>query len=296
MITVVSISLLEEAPHDIIFFYKIGGYIELFLMLLVFLTTFFWSLRGGIIVGIIFSMIRLMKHATRPRIQILGRIPGTTEFDNAEFLAHDGQVELIPHSLIVKIPEPLTFANTGSLKDRLRRLEEHGTAQAHPALPKVRDQKHNKNVIFDIHGVTGMDYAAAQVLVEIVQNYIDRGTKVYFCRIPSRRSNVWQLFEKSGIVDLCGGEHNFYRSVDAALKATEQSTTFHQYLEMQNGAGSGSGTSASVEESMRDGQDTPLLPDDASFTMAFAQDEGGPPIESRRKSRAEVVEDGNAAR
>lgn len=229
MITVVSISLLEEAPHDIIFFWKIGGYPELFLMLLIFLTTFFWSLRGGIIVGIIFSLIRLMKHATRPRIQIVGRIPGTREFDNAETLAHEGQVELIPHCLIVKIPEPLTFANTGSLKDRLKRLEDHGTNLAHPALPSVRSKEHNKNVIFDIHGVTSMDYAATQVLYEIIKDYIGRGTMVFFCRVPSRKSKVWDLFKKSGIVDLCGGEHNFYRNVEEALRATEKSGTFFEY-------------------------------------------------------------------
>ncbi|USW53334.1 Putative SLC26A/SulP transporter, STAS domain, STAS domain superfamily [Septoria linicola] len=288
MITVVSISLLEEAPHDILFFWRIGGYIELFLMLLVFLTTFFVSLRGGIIVGIIFSLIRLMKHATRPRVQILGRVPGTREFENAEVLAQEGHIEMIPNSLIVKIPEPLTFANTGSLKDRLKRLEDHGTAYAHPALPSVRSSKHNKNIIFDIHGVTGMDYAAAQVLVEIVKDYKERGTGVYFCRIPSKKSKVWALFEKAGIVDLCGGEHNFYRSVDEALRATEKRGmgTFHDYIEGTAGEGSSTagaeGSGGSSMAHVIDGTRTPPLDDAASFT----QDEGGPGLSRRTSGRA----------
>jgi MFS superfamily sulfate permease-like transporter len=229
MITVVSISLLEEAPHDIIFFWRIGGYIELFLMVLIFLTTFFWSLRGGILVGLGFSLIRLLRHSTRPRIQILGRVPGTNDYDNAEILAQEGNVEMAPNCLIVKIPEPLTFANTGSLKDRLRRLEEHGTNLAHPALPSVRNQEHNKNVIFDVHGVTGMDYAASQVLLEIVSDYIDRGTMVFFTRVPSKRSHVWELFERTGIVELCGGEKNFLKSVDEALHAAARARTFADY-------------------------------------------------------------------
>lgn len=231
MITVVSISLLEEAPHDIYFFWRIGGYIELFLMALIFLTTFFWSLRGGILVGLGFSLVRLLRHTTRPRIQILGRVPGSNEYDNAEVLAQEGHVEMVPHCLIVKIPEPLTFANTGSLKDRLRRLEDHGTNCAHPALPSVRSREHNKNIIFDIHGVTSMDFAAAQVLLEIVSDYINRGTMVFFCRVPSRRSNVWTLFNRTGIVELCGGEKNFLRSVEQALQATEQAKTFREYSE-----------------------------------------------------------------
>merc|ERR1712169_147499 len=50
MISVVAYSLLEEAPPDIIF----------------------WNLKIGIAVGIGLSILRVLKHSTRPRIQILG--------------------------------------------------------------------------------------------------------------------------------------------------------------------------------------------------------------------------------
>ncbi|KAK5118745.1 hypothetical protein LTR85_007951 [Meristemomyces frigidus] len=223
MISVVAYSLIEEAPHDIHFFYRISGWNELVLMSLIFLTTFFWNLRMGIAVGIGLSLLRLMKHSTRPRIQILGRVPGTKDFENAE-MGPEG-VEMVPHCLIVKIPEPLTFANTGSLKDRLRRLEDHGTSAAHPALPRVRSEEHNQNVIFDIHGVTSLDPAASQVLLEIVTAYIERGTRVFFCRVPGRKSEVWRLLNVTGIVELCGGEKHFLRSVDEALRATERAGT-----------------------------------------------------------------------
>ncbi|KEQ97776.1 hypothetical protein AUEXF2481DRAFT_63339 [Aureobasidium subglaciale EXF-2481] len=219
MISVVAYSLIEEAPHDIHFFWSIKGWNEVGLMLLIFLTTFFWNLRIGIAVGIGLSLLRLLKHATRPRIQILGRVPGTrNQFDSAEH----GGLEFIPYVLIVRIPEPLTFANTGSLKDRLRRLEAHGTSAAHPALPQVRDRQHNRNVVFDIHGVTSLDPAAAQVLLEIVTGYRERGTKVFFCRVPSRRSQVWKLMVVSGIVEVCGGEGHFTRGVEQALELSEQ--------------------------------------------------------------------------
>jgi len=221
MISVVAYSLIEEAPHDLHFFWRISGYSELLLMVLIFLTTFFWNLRIGIAVGIGLSLLRLLKHSTRPRIQILGRVPGTSnQFENAEF--SPGGLEFIPHCLIVKIPEPLTFANTGSLKDRLRRLEDHGTSSAHPALPRVRNREHNQNIIFDVHGVTSLDPAAAQVLLEIVTGYRDRGVRIFFCRVPSRRSEVWRLMSVSGIVDVCGGEEHFMKSVQEALDMSER--------------------------------------------------------------------------
>lgn len=155
MISVVAISLLEEAPEDIRFFTKIKGWSELFTMGLIFATTIIWSLQLGMAVGVGLSVVKVIRHSTRARIMILGRVPGTDAFKSAEEFPEE--IEFIEGCLIVKIPEPLTFANTGELKNRLKRLELYGTTQVHPSLPRMRSVEHNKNVIFDVHGVTSMD-------------------------------------------------------------------------------------------------------------------------------------------
>lgn len=220
MISVVAWSLIEEAPHDIGFFLRIRGWTELGLMAIIFFATMFYSLTLGMAFGVGLSMLLVIKHSTRPRIQILGRIPGTNRFDNLE--GDGGNLELIEGCLIVKIPEPLTFANTGELKSRLRRLELYGTSEAHPALPRLRSHDSNRNVIFDIHGVTSLDGSGTQVLVEIVRNYHDRGVRVFFSRGPARRDHpVWRLMYSSGIVDLAGGESHFVNDVEEALRLTE---------------------------------------------------------------------------
>lgn len=220
MISVVAWSLIEEAPHDISFFVRIRGWTELFLMSIIFLATIFYSLTLGMALGVGISLLLVIKHSTRPRIQILGRIPGTNRFENAE--SDRPKLEFIEGCLIVKIPEPLTFANTGELKSRLRRLELYGTSQAHPALPRLRSQESNRNIIFDIHGVTSMDGSGTQVLEEIVAGYRQRGVRVFFSRGPSRRSHpVWQRMERSGIMALCGGESHFVNDVEEALRWTE---------------------------------------------------------------------------
>ncbi|PQE28686.1 sulfate transporter protein [Rutstroemia sp. NJR-2017a WRK4] len=219
MITVVAWSLIEEAPHDIMFFLRIGGYTELGLMFIIFASTIFYSLSLGIAIGVGLSLLSVIKHSTRPRIQILGRIPGTNRFENAE--DNPEKLEFIEGCLIVKIPEPLTFANTGDLKNRLRRLELYGTTNAHPALPRVRSPEHNKNVIFDVHGVTGLDGSGTQVLEEIVRGYRDRGVRVFFSRVPPEGSPIWELFVTSGILEICGGRGHFVKDVDQALRLTE---------------------------------------------------------------------------
>ncbi|KAF2010290.1 hypothetical protein BU24DRAFT_399511 [Aaosphaeria arxii CBS 175.79] len=220
MVSVVAYSLVEEAPHDIKFFWNIRGWSEMFLMFVIFLVTIFWDLKRGIAVGMGLSILRLIRHSTRPRIQILGRVPGTTDkFANAELDPEN--LEFIEGCMIVKIPEPLYFGNTGELRNRLKRLEDHGTNAAHPALPRVRRREHNKNIIFDVHGVTSLDGAGAQVLSEIVAGYVARGVKVFFCRVPNERSPVYKLFETSGIVEMCGGRRHFVHSVEEALRMTE---------------------------------------------------------------------------
>ncbi|KAL9105627.1 MAG: hypothetical protein Q9227_009239 [Pyrenula ochraceoflavens] len=220
MISVVAYSLIEECPHDICFFLRIRGWTELSLMLVIFLATIFYSLSLGIALGIGLSILALIKHSTKPRIQILGKVPGTIDkFENAEL--NPGSLEFIEGCLIVKIPEPLTFANTGELKTRLRRLEYYGTDSAHPALPRVRAEEHNKNLIFDVHGVTSIDGSGTQVLTEIVEAYVKKGVRVFFCRLPTKRSQVFKKFQNSRIVDLCGGSSHFVASVEEALRLTE---------------------------------------------------------------------------
>ncbi|GMG12636.1 unnamed protein product [Aspergillus oryzae] len=218
MISVVAFSLIEECPHDVAFFIRLRGWTELALMLLIFVSTIFYSLELGIALGIGLSILILIRHSTQPRIQILGKIAGTTDrFDNAEL--HPESVELIEGALIVKIPEPLTFANTGELKNRLRRLELYGSSRAHPSLPPTRTPEHNKNIIFDVHGVTRIDGSGTQVLYEIVDGYADQGVSVFFCRVATR--NVFRMFERSGIVERCGGITHFVHGVDEALRLAE---------------------------------------------------------------------------
>lgn len=220
MISVVAYSLIEECPHDILFFLHIRGWGELAMMFLIFFSTMFYSLSLGIALGVGLSVLQVIRHSTKPRIQILGKVPGTTDkFENAEL--NPETIEFIEGCLIVKIPEPLTFANTGDLKNRLRRLEFYGTNAAHPALPRVRAEENNRNIIFDVHGVTGIDGSGTQVLAEIVEAYVKRGVRVFFCRLPSKRSDVYKKFELSGIIKMCGGERCFVTSVEEALRMTE---------------------------------------------------------------------------
>lgn len=219
MVSVVAFSLLEEAPADIKFFLKIKDIQSLLTMLLIFVTTIVWSLELGMAVGVGTSVVSVIRHSTRARIMILGRVPNTNTFKSAEDFPEE--IEHIEGCLIVKIPEPLTFANTGELRNRLRRLELYGTTRVHPGMPRFRGEGELGNVVFDIHGVTGMDGSGTQVLKEIVSGYVGRGVRVFFSRVPPKGSQVYELFVRSGIVEIAGGPSHFVDQVDEALRLTE---------------------------------------------------------------------------
>jgi hypothetical protein len=91
----------------------------------------------------------------------------------------------------------------------------------HPGMPAVRRKEHNQNIIFDVHGVTSLDGAGAQVLRDIVSSYVDGGVRVVFCRSPREWNRVWQLLMDSGVVEMVGGKDMFVGSVQEALALME---------------------------------------------------------------------------
>ncbi|CAN6663349.1 putative sulfate transporter YPR003C [Trichomonascus vanleenenianus] len=224
VITVVGISLLEEAPADISFYWKISGYEDLFTIALTFFVTVFWSVQTGIAAGVGFSVVRVLHQATKPNIQILGRVPGTTVFRDADELPED--LEAVPGSLIVKIAQPLNFVNTSDLRNRLRRLEMYGSLRIHPAFPRLLNEEMSRHVIFDLRGMTACDSSAIQILDEIIQGYIKRGIVVLFARMPYEKT-VRVVFETSGINKLVLNQPNnnygnaFFDSIQDALNSID---------------------------------------------------------------------------
>ena len=211
MASAVGISMMEECPHDIKFFVRVRGWRELSLMAVVFLATACYSMALGIAIGIILTLFTVIRQAAQPRIQILGRIPGTKHvFEDAELAPEGDQFD---QCLIVRIAEPLTFANSGNLRSRLRRLEWYGTNEAHPSLPRVRQE--DRYMVFDVQGLTQIDACATQILTDIVHDYAQNGVQIIFCRLPR---GILGSFERSGIVDICGGLDYFVEDVGVALR------------------------------------------------------------------------------
>ncbi|RLV89812.1 putative sulfate transporter [Spathaspora sp. JA1] len=222
--SVIGISLIEEAPYELYFHWISKGYNELITFTLTVLITLFFSMEGGIAVGLIYSLIRVIKNSTESRIQILGRYPDTNIFVDADIPTysemtvehkssinifndfHQTQlnqqvIEEIEGCLIIKIPEPLTFTNSSDLQSRLKRVEMYGSTRAHPASKRSRDESMTKYMIFDLNGMTEIDSSAAKILQELISRYHNRNIKTIFVRVANY-PKVRQRLIDSGITNL----------------------------------------------------------------------------------------------
>lgn len=204
--TIIGITVLEEVPHDLQFFVRIGGYDEISAFFIIFLGTVLWSAEAGIVLGVGVAVVRIIRLSSRSRIHILGRVPNTTLFRNADELVEERfhtyqqggdklhlveEIEEIEGILVVRIPEPLNFANVTDLRNRLSRLEKYGSVLAHPSQPGHK--KPLRSVIIDCKGMDTIDSSATQALFEIVSRYCQENVLVCFSRLSTNQDTRLKL-------------------------------------------------------------------------------------------------------
>ncbi|KAI8143918.1 sulfate transporter family-domain-containing protein [Fennellomyces sp. T-0311] len=214
IIFVAVLSLLGELPEDLHFIFKIGAWRDLGLLLITFLGTVVISLEFGTLVAITLSLLLTIKETSYPRISIMGRVKGT----HNEFRAiHDDpdEIEHLESVLVVRVEEPLFFANTGQLKDRLRRLENYGDMSTHPSERPRRNA--SSYIIFDVDNMPDIDASAVQIMYEIVESYHAQHVAVYFVHL---RERPMDMFRRSGLLDLIGKDHMF-QEVSQAIQVIE---------------------------------------------------------------------------
>ncbi|KAI0029824.1 sulfate anion transporter [Vararia minispora EC-137] len=213
IICMVVLSLLGETPEDIVFYWKTSSWVDMGLMILTFVLTIVWNVQTGVVVSVIISLLLVVRRSSRPRMTILGRIPGTETWkpinENPE------AEEDLPGTLIVRIRENLDFANTAQLKERLRRLELYGTDPSHPSEQPRRQAA--RVLIFHMADMETCDASAIQILHELFEEYKSRDVDVYITHL---HTGPRLAFKRGGIERLLG-EGAFYQDVARAASRVQ---------------------------------------------------------------------------
>jgi sulfate permease, SulP family len=157
-------------------------------------------IEQGVAVGIGLSLLHGIWTNTRARLVPFEHVPGTTIWWPAG--AHKAG-EQDSRVAVVGLQAPLTFLNAENFRsDTLQLLK--------AATPKP------KLLVLEASGILEIDFTAAQILRDVIEQIHTAGVTVAVARLESTRAQ--EAFERFGLYDVLPRDHVF-RSVDEAIRA-----------------------------------------------------------------------------
>lgn len=160
--------------------------------------TLLFGILNGIIVGIFVTLLGVLYRAARPRVSVLGKVPGAKRHRD---ISRHPEAKTSRKVLIIRFESQLFFANAEYFSHSIMDLVE-----AHERPPAA--------VVLVCDAMTNVDLTGMEELTGLIEELHRRGIEVRMCRV---KGPVHDAFISSGIVDLVGPEH-FYDSVKAAKK------------------------------------------------------------------------------
>ncbi|PRP79849.1 high affinity sulfate transporter 1 [Planoprotostelium fungivorum] len=168
--------------------------IDLLLCFISFFSTLFLGIANGIILSILASIINVIYSNSRPRIMILGRLPGTDSFHSVNRFP---KALVIPGMTIIRMDASLFFANVNFFREKLFVL---------------RHREHTRCIILDFEGVNDMDYTAATVFRTIAKDIKEHKILLLMAAL---KGPVRDVFHNSGLIPVLGSENILWEVRDA---------------------------------------------------------------------------------
>lgn len=154
------------------------------------------GLLRGVMIGAIISLVQMVRHASRPHVAFLGRIPGTRRFSDRE--RHPDN-ELIPGMLIFRPEFSLVYFNVDHVCDTIL-----GRVRAEAVPPKV--------VVIDLSAAPQVDWQSANALGELADDLSALGIHA---QVVEARSSVRERLRGQGLDTKLGGITRFASVADA---------------------------------------------------------------------------------
>jgi len=183
--------------------------LEFFFAIVTFLGVVVVGVLQGVFIAIAATLVHLIWAASRPRLALLGRIPGHAGL----FKLHRyPEARPVPGLLIVVLQSALVFFNAEYVKQRLLRI-------ANAAKPEA-----TKWFILDAAGVNTLDSTGVQILAEFQAYLAEREVAFGIADLNSRARLV---IARSGLQETVGS-HMLFASAEAAAAAFDESNAGQQ--------------------------------------------------------------------
>ncbi len=153
---------------------------------------------AGVMIGIGLSLIWLISVATRPRMPLLGREPGTQAFRQLD--EHPGD-ERFPGVVVLRLDGGLFFATSDALEDRVREV-----ALATPGIT---------GIVLDCEGIDFIDSQGSAKMHEILDLTEHAGATLRLARV---KPAVRELLGRDGVLERIGAGST-HADVDQAVAA-----------------------------------------------------------------------------
>mgnify|MGYP001814434834 FL=1 len=172
---------------------------DFYLLVLTFFATLSLGIQWGILVGIGASLLLFLIRTTRPHFAVLGRIPESQTYLNAE---RHPQAETIPGIILVRIDAQFYFGNVSFLKETVRTLIDDCESPV-------------RYFVLEAAGVNGLDSAAAATLAELDEELEARGVKLVLTRI---KGPVRDVLHRTGLLEKLAADGRVYLSTHRAIE------------------------------------------------------------------------------
>lgn len=138
-----------------------------------------FGILKGVLLAAIFSILLLLKRASRPRIAVLGRLPGTGGFaDSARY----PESEAIPYVLVLRVEAGLFYFNAQNVKNEvLERMRRHGAVEL---------------VVIDLSTSANIDLAGVRILSELDEQVAQAGASLVLAEV---HGDVRDLLHAGGL-------------------------------------------------------------------------------------------------
>ncbi len=154
------------------------------------------GLMEGILLGVVFSLILLLRAFAFPPDAVLGRTPDGGWHDPA----HRAEAAAVPGVIVYRFSAPLFFANCGIFRERIESLVEKA---AQPV----------KRVVIDGGAVHDVDLMACEMLADLHDELAERGIDLVFGNL---RDRVKRDIERGLALEATGEDITFPTVTSAA--------------------------------------------------------------------------------
>jgi MFS superfamily sulfate permease-like transporter len=183
--------------RDLVAIFRFSPF-EFGLAALTLLVVAFVGIQQGIAVAVALAILERVRVSARPKLHVMGRIPGTTSWQRR---ALEPTAELVPGVLVVIFATPIWYANALSFR-----------VEVSAALSKAAPVH---VFVLDTVGESDIDFTGSRALTRVLDRCARDGIAFGIARAGE---HLHESLRRSGLAARIGEEH-FFPTVDEAVRA-----------------------------------------------------------------------------